>query len=75
MTEASFDEQVAINFKGQYFTLQKTLPLIEDGGSVVITVGIGARRVAEVVAFLASDAAGYVTGQDIVVAGGYGLGA
>jgi len=32
-------------------------------------------EVAEVVAFLASDAAGYVTGQDVAVAGGYGLGA
>ncbi|MFE9824105.1 SDR family oxidoreductase [Streptomyces sp. NPDC005791] len=28
----------------------------------------------EVVAFLASDAASYVTGQDVTVAGGYGLG-
>jgi NAD(P)-dependent dehydrogenase (short-subunit alcohol dehydrogenase family) len=32
-----------------------------------------AREVAEVVAFLASDNAGYVTGQEIVVAGGSGL--
>nr|WP_221379013.1 SDR family oxidoreductase [Actinoplanes polyasparticus] len=148
VTEEAFDEQVDINFKGQYFTLQKVLPLIADGGAVVMTVGIGVRRgspgatlgaatrgallamlpslalelaprrirvnavspgavetplfdklgvpeagrnamranipferfgssqeVAEVVAFLASDAAGYVTGQDVVVAGGYGLGA
>ncbi|GAA1559838.1 SDR family NAD(P)-dependent oxidoreductase [Kribbella lupini] len=147
VTEKSFDEQVGVNFKGQYFTLQKALPLMRDGGSIVFTVGIGARRgspggtvgaatrgallamvpslalelaprrirvnavspgatetplfdklgvspsgrdamrtnipferfgssreVAEVVAFLASDAAGYVTGQDVVVAGGYGLG-
>ncbi|MCQ4214332.1 SDR family oxidoreductase [Streptomyces longispororuber] len=33
------------------------------------------QEIAEVVAFLASDAAGYVTGQDIAVAGDYGLGA
>ncbi|MFD7288282.1 SDR family NAD(P)-dependent oxidoreductase [Streptomyces sp. NPDC059863] len=33
------------------------------------------REVAEVVAFLASDAAGYLTGQDVTMAGGYGLGA
>jgi NAD(P)-dependent dehydrogenase (short-subunit alcohol dehydrogenase family) len=33
------------------------------------------QEIAEVVAFLASDAAGYVTGQDVAVAGGYGLGA
>jgi NAD(P)-dependent dehydrogenase (short-subunit alcohol dehydrogenase family) len=148
VTEKSFDQQVDINFKGQYFTLQKAIPLLADGGSVIFTVGIGATRgaagatigaasrgallalmpslalelaprsirvnsvspgatstplwdklgvpeegreavrgaipfqrfgsseeVAEVVAFLASDSASYVTGQDIVVAGGYGLGA
>lgn len=147
VTEESFDEHVDVNFKGQYFTLQKALPLLNDGGSVVLTVGIGSRRgspgatlgaatrgallamlpslalelaprrirvnavspgatetplfdklgvprsgrdalrtkipfdrfgsgreIAEVVAFLASDAAGYVTGQDVAVAGGYGLG-
>ncbi|MEV0110863.1 SDR family oxidoreductase [Nocardia sp. NPDC050799] len=147
VTEEAFDEQVDINFKGQYFTLQKALPLMNDSGSIVFTVGVGSRRgspgatlgaatrgalltmlpslalelaprgirvnavspgpietplfdklgvpgsgrdamrakipferfgssreVAEVVAFLASDAAGYVTGQDIAVAGGYGLG-
>ncbi|ONI74082.1 oxidoreductase [Kribbella sp. ALI-6-A] len=147
VTEEAFDEQVDVNFKGQFFTLQKALPLMNDGGSIVFTVGIGARRgspgatlgaatrgallamlpslalelaprrirvnavspgatetplfdklavpqsgrdamranipferfgssreVAEVVAFLGSDAAGYVTGQDVAVAGGYGLG-
>lgn len=148
VTEESFDQHADLNFKGQYFTLQKALPLMNDGGSVVLTVGVGARRgspgatvgaatrgallamlpslalelaprrirvnavspgftdtplldklgvpqsgrdamranvpferfgssreVAEVVAFLASDAAGYITGQDVTVAGGYGLGA
>ncbi|NAZ84698.1 SDR family NAD(P)-dependent oxidoreductase [Kineococcus indalonis] len=148
VSEESFDEHVAVNLKGQYFTLQKALPIMNDGGSIVVTVGIAARRgspgatvgaatrgallamlpslalelaprrirvnavspgatdtplldklgvprsgrdalrasipfqrlassreVADVVAFLASDAAGYVTGQDIAVAGGYGLGA
>jgi NAD(P)-dependent dehydrogenase (short-subunit alcohol dehydrogenase family) len=148
--EATFDDLVDVNFKGQFFTLQKTLPLLNDGGSVIFTVGIGASRgiaggsvaaatrgallalvpslavelaprrirvnavspgpidteiwakaglppealeaavnatgsrvplgrlgtskeIAEVVAFLASDAAGYVTGENIVVGGGAGL--
>lgn len=148
VTEESFDAQVGINFKGQYFTLQQALPLLNDGASVVLTVGIGASRgapgatvaaatrgalltmlpslalelaprrirvnavspgpiatplfdklgvpddareamrrtvpfqrfgtgedIAGIVAFLASDAAGYITGQEIVAAGGYGLGA
>jgi NAD(P)-dependent dehydrogenase (short-subunit alcohol dehydrogenase family) len=148
VTEQSFDAQVGVNFKGQYFTLQKALPLLNDGASVAFTVGIGASRgapgstvaagtrgalltmlpslalelaprnirvnavspgpiatplfdklgvseegreamrlsvpfqrlgsgedIAGIVAFLASDAAAYITGQEIVVAGGYGLGA
>jgi NAD(P)-dependent dehydrogenase (short-subunit alcohol dehydrogenase family) len=32
-------------------------------------------EVAEAVTFLVSDAASYITGQDVTVAGGYGLGA
>lgn len=148
VTEASFDRQVDVNLKGPYFTLQALLPQLADGGSVVLTVGIAARRgsvgaslgaatrgallamlpslalelaprritvnsvspgaidtplfsklglpdeareamrervplgrlgsaqdIAETVAFLASDRARYLTGQDITVAGGYGLGA
>ncbi|BDZ39906.1 SDR family NAD(P)-dependent oxidoreductase [Microbacterium suwonense] len=44
VTEASFDDQVDINFKGQYFTLQKALPLLRDGASVILTVGAGVSR-------------------------------
>lgn len=148
VTEEAFDEAVAVNFKGQYFTLQKALPLLVDGGAVVLTAGLASRQgipaatlgaasrgallamvpslalelaprrirvnavspgaiatplfdklgasaemreamaadipfgrlgsgedVAEVVAFLASERAGYVTGQEVTIAGGYGLGA
>lgn len=150
--EATFDDLVDVNFKGQFFTLQKALPLLDDGGCVIFTIGIGATRgivggsvsaatrgallslvpslalelaprrirvnavspgpietpiwakhgllpealeetvkataariplgrlgtseeVAEVVAFLASDAAGFVTGENLVVGGGSGLSA
>lgn len=148
VAEASFDRQVDVNLKGPYFTLQKLLPQITDGGSVVLTVGVGARLgsagaslgaatrgallamvpslalelaprritvnsvspgpidtslfsklglpddareamrervplgrfgsaqdVAGAVTFLASEGARFITGQDITVAGGYGLGA
>ncbi len=34
--EATFDAQVDVNFKGAYFTLQKALPYLNDGASVVL---------------------------------------
>ena len=143
--EATVDDLFAVNFKGQFFTLQKALPLLDDGGSIVLTVGIGVTRgvgagsaaaaskgallglvpslalelaprrirvnavspgaiatgiwarlgleaatdavaaqvpfgrlgtpdeIAEVVAFLASPGAAYLTGENIVVGGGSGL--
>ncbi len=35
--EAAYDNQFDINVKGVFFTVQKLLPLIPDGGSVVLT--------------------------------------
>ena len=35
--EASLDRMLSINFKGTLFTVQKALPLIPDGGAVVLT--------------------------------------
>jgi NAD(P)-dependent dehydrogenase (short-subunit alcohol dehydrogenase family) len=35
--EATFDEIVGTDFKGAYFTVQKLLPLIRDGGAIVLT--------------------------------------
>jgi len=54
------------------------LTVLTDGASVIVTVGIGATRslpedVAGTVAFLASDDAAYITGQEILVAGGAAL--
>src|SRR5690606_32360386 len=42
--ESTYDEVFAVNAKGQFFTLQKALPLLADKASVVFTVGIAAVR-------------------------------
>jgi len=39
--EAAFDTLFDVNVKGNFFTLQKVLPLLNDGASVVFTVGAG----------------------------------
>jgi NAD(P)-dependent dehydrogenase (short-subunit alcohol dehydrogenase family) len=40
--EAFFDEHFDTNVKGQLFTLQKILPLLSNGGSVLFTTSVGA---------------------------------
>jgi NAD(P)-dependent dehydrogenase (short-subunit alcohol dehydrogenase family) len=37
VSESSFDGQMAINFKGAFFTVQKCLPLLRTGASIVMT--------------------------------------
>jgi NAD(P)-dependent dehydrogenase (short-subunit alcohol dehydrogenase family) len=140
--EAAFDALFDINVKGNFFTLKKALPLLNEGASVVFTIGAGEglgaamtaskgallplvrslalelapRRIrvnavspgvidtpaysklgispdtlatwgegvplgrvgapadiAEAVAFLASDGAGYITGDNLIVSGGLGV--
>ncbi|WP_068180941.1 SDR family oxidoreductase [Mycobacterium sp. UM_CSW] len=39
--EGIFDEHFAVNVKGPFFTLQKVLPLLPSGGSIVITSAVG----------------------------------
>ncbi|MCX5658634.1 MAG: SDR family oxidoreductase [Planctomycetota bacterium] len=39
-TEALFDENMDINFKGAFFTTQKALPLLKDGGAIVFTTSV-----------------------------------
>jgi len=36
VTEADFDQVVGTNFKGAFFTVQKALPLLADGSSIVL---------------------------------------
>lgn len=42
MTEDMFDEIMNINFKGAYFSLQQLLPLVNDGGSIILNTSINA---------------------------------
>ncbi|MGN6126216.1 MAG: SDR family oxidoreductase [Humibacter sp.] len=42
--ESGYDEVFSVNTKGVFFTLAKALPLLSDGASVIVTVGIGATR-------------------------------
>src|SRR5262249_40553003 len=44
VTEQSFDKVIAVNFKGAYFTIQKALPLLRQGSSVIINASVGARK-------------------------------
>jgi NAD(P)-dependent dehydrogenase (short-subunit alcohol dehydrogenase family) len=37
ITEVQIDEQLAINFKGLFFTVQKAVPLMGEGASIVLT--------------------------------------
>lgn len=38
--EAHFDRVVGINFKGAYFTLSKSLPVLNDGASIILTTSV-----------------------------------
>lgn len=40
VTEAQFDEVVAANFKGPFFTIQKALPLLSGKASVILNTSI-----------------------------------
>jgi NAD(P)-dependent dehydrogenase (short-subunit alcohol dehydrogenase family) len=39
-TEALYEEIMDVNFKGAFFTVQKALPLLRDGGAVVINTAV-----------------------------------
>jgi NAD(P)-dependent dehydrogenase (short-subunit alcohol dehydrogenase family) len=42
VTEEHFDEQFNTNVKGAYFTIQELLPVIKDGGSIILNTSIAA---------------------------------
>jgi NAD(P)-dependent dehydrogenase (short-subunit alcohol dehydrogenase family) len=43
-TEAQYDELMAVNVKGVYFTVQKALPLMGPGGSIVLNASVASGR-------------------------------
>jgi NAD(P)-dependent dehydrogenase (short-subunit alcohol dehydrogenase family) len=40
VTEAQFDEVMAVNFKGEFFTIQKALPILSGNSSIIVTTSI-----------------------------------
>jgi len=39
-TEAHFDKTFDLNAKGTFFTVQRSLPLMKDGGSIILTASV-----------------------------------
>src|SRR5260370_30030852 len=46
ISEAHFDKTFNISVKGLLITIQKTLPLLQDGGSIILNAGAGSIKVA-----------------------------
>jgi NAD(P)-dependent dehydrogenase (short-subunit alcohol dehydrogenase family) len=47
ITESHFDKIFNINVKGLLFTVQKTLPVLKDGGSIILTASIASSKGSE----------------------------
>src|SRR5882762_3685250 len=44
ITEESFDKTFGINVKGLVFTVQKALPLFQDGGSIILNASVAGSK-------------------------------
>jgi NAD(P)-dependent dehydrogenase (short-subunit alcohol dehydrogenase family) len=56
--EALFDEQFDINIKGAYFTIQKAVPHLNDGASIILNTSVaGSKGAAATSAYSATKAA------------------
>ncbi len=44
MTEELFDEVMNVNSKGLYFSIQKIVPLMREGGAIVVTGSVAPRK-------------------------------
>ncbi len=47
ISEAHFDNTFNVNVKGLLFTVQKALPLLQDGGSIILTASIDSIKAAQ----------------------------
>ena len=57
-TEEQFDKTSNINFKGVFFSIQKALPYLNDGASIIVTSSsLGTMGIAGVSAYSATKAA------------------
>jgi len=43
-SEATYDEQFGTNVKGAYFTIQKALPLLNDGASIILNTSVAGSK-------------------------------
>jgi NAD(P)-dependent dehydrogenase (short-subunit alcohol dehydrogenase family) len=43
-SESTYDEQFDINIKGAYFTIQKALPVLNDGASIILNTSVADRK-------------------------------
>jgi NAD(P)-dependent dehydrogenase (short-subunit alcohol dehydrogenase family) len=58
VTEEHYDEQFDINTKGAYFTIQKALPLLNDGASIILNTSVASHQgIANGAAYAATKAA------------------
>src|SRR6202166_2542928 len=57
-SESMYDEQFDINIKGAYFTIQKALPFLNDGASIILNTSVvGSKGPAGASAYCATKAA------------------
>jgi NAD(P)-dependent dehydrogenase (short-subunit alcohol dehydrogenase family) len=43
-SESTYDENFDINIKGAYFTIQKALPLLNDGASIILNTSVAGQK-------------------------------
>ena len=41
VTEAGFDQTIAVDLKGPFFTAQRLAPVVREGGAIVLTTAVG----------------------------------